>query len=54
MKYKELNDEIRKIIADCIEEDEIDISDEDWGVLEKTVASDVCGLIMRNFKELEF
>jgi len=52
MEYKQLDGKVREIIAECIEDWDINITDMEWGILEKQVASDVCLFIAANF-ELE-
>ena len=54
MKYDDLMNEIREIVSNTISDSEIEMSTIEWGYLEKVIASEVCTLIMRNFKDLEF
>jgi hypothetical protein len=54
MKYSELNEEVRKIIIASIDDNDIELSDTDKSILKFIICSDICSLIMRNFKELEF
>jgi hypothetical protein len=54
MKYSELEEKVRNIVIECIDEYEIKLPDTEKNILKFVISGNICSLIMRNFKELEF